>query len=65
MTEKEKFLAWLKAEQAKGLVSISITPSWFPGPAPAGVSEEDVYRELNAMTTAQSTAVDSRILRGI
>ncbi len=52
MTEKEKFLAWVKAEQAKGLVSISLTPAWFPGSRPEGVTEEDVYRELNAMTDA-------------
>jgi hypothetical protein len=52
VTEKEKFLAWVKAEQAKGLVSISLTPAWFPGSRPEGVTEEDVYRELNAMNAA-------------
>lgn len=47
-SEKEKFLAWYKAEQAKGLLGLRITP----GDIPPGTTEEDVYRALNEINDA-------------
>ena len=48
MTEKEKFLAWYKAEQARGLLGLRI----IPGDVTPETTEEDVYRALNEINDA-------------
>lgn len=45
MTEKEKYFEWLNGELAKGLVDIKYTINWDADFS--GLSEEDIYRELN------------------
>ena len=51
MTEKEKYLEWVKREEAKGLVDVNI----FGNLKLVGesVTEEDLYREMNAINDAK------------
>lgn len=49
LTEKEKFFAWLEEERKRGLLSIYLTPNY---ENTQKCSEEDIYRELNAMINA-------------
>jgi hypothetical protein len=56
-TEKEKFLAWYKKEKKeKGLLYckpiIDIDPYTGKVNLPEGTTEEDIYREMNAMNDA-------------
>lgn len=56
--EKDKYLAWFREEQKKGLRDIKFVfdPSWYKDDgtiqAPEGTNTEDLYRELNAIQDA-------------
>ena len=49
MTEKEKYFDWLAKEKAKGLLGINF---YFNHDAARGMTEEQVYAELNRMNEA-------------
>lgn len=50
MTEKEKYLEWVKREEAKGLKDVHVTGNL--NLIGTGVVEEDLYREMNSMNDA-------------
>lgn len=50
MTEKEKYLEWVKREEAKGLIDVHVTGNL--NLIGTTVVEEDLYREMNAMNDA-------------
>ena len=57
--EKQKYLKWLKEEKAKGLVDIKPTFNYNYYDLdkgilslPKGITEEDIYKELNAINDA-------------
>lgn len=51
MSEKEKFNKWLEEEKAMGLVSIRVSPNYEN--LNDNFTEEDLYRELNAMINGE------------
>lgn len=56
--ERDKYLAWFREEQKKGLrdVKFAFDPSWYKDDgtiqAPEGTNTEDLYRELNTINAA-------------
>ena len=49
ITEKQKYLQWVDKEKQKGLIGIHIQ---FASQASKGVTEEELYGELNRMIEA-------------